>query len=243
MRPLPGAVSPKSAAYQRVLERLAAGEGPESVVSATLGAASIVSAARDPRLSQAARLVVSIARDPHAALRALGQRPPRRPTSRLALVAAVAEALDEALDTSDDEALDTSDDTTTREPRPDVAGAGELAVLSAVEALLAAPEPLDAAAAPRLLRDMLTRFFERWLLAQLGPALGTHVGERFASVRAHEEFRAALAEHVRRASSAVEPIVARCGEAGADELPALIEDALAALERALGGAARPGGAR
>lgn len=232
MRPLPGAVSPRSAAFQRVLERLAAGDGPETVVVATLGAASVLGAARDPRLSQAARVVVSVARDPAGALRALGVRPARRPLSRLALVAAVAEALDAAADPRASE--DASEE-------HDVAGAGELAVLSAVEALIAAPEPLGAAAAPRLLREMLTRFFERWLLAQLGSALGSH--ERFSSVRAQEEFRTALSEHVRRASAVLDPIVARSSEASDDELRAVVENALAGLERALREQGARGGAR
>jgi hypothetical protein len=189
-------LSPKNAALERVLSRVSAGESPEAIVAALLQVASLRGAALDPTLLRAARTLVSLARDhgdARATLRALGA-PASRSATRLALVAAVAEALD-------------------REPASPI---GQVAVLAAIEALVAAPEPLAPAHAPLLLRDMLARLCERWLLSQLGRL-------------ADDAFRAGLSARVREA--------ARGLSLDAAEVDLLVPEALSSLERALGGAA------
>lgn len=180
-------LSPKSAALDRVVERLSAGDPPEAIVAATLQVASLRGAADDPSVQRAAATLASLARDhgdPRAALRVLGANPVR-PSTRLSLVAAIAEALD----------------------RESTSPIGQLAVLSAIEALVAAPEPLAPEHGPQLFREWLARLFERWLFAQLGRHLD-------------EPMRLALSTRVRAAARALGHVDA-------------VEPALAALEGAL----------
>jgi hypothetical protein len=148
-------LSPKNAALERVLERVAGGDPPEAIVALLLQHASLGDAALDPTVLRAARTLVTLARDRgdgRAALRALGASA-RRPATRLALVAAVAEGLD-------------------REPASPI---GQIAVLAAIEALVGAPEPLGPSQAPMLLSELLSRVCERWLLS----LLGRHAGDDF----------------------------------------------------------------
>lgn len=182
-------LSPKRAALDRAIESL---DEPAAIVRAALRFASSGSAALDPSTQRAAGALAMLADeggDPRAALRALGARSRARPRTRLSLVSAVAEALD-------------------HEPASPI---GQLAVLSAIEALVAAPDPLTPAHREQLLRDLVVRLFERWLLTQIGVWLD-------------EPKRLAVAALVRaRAAELRVPTVEH------------LEPALVALERSLGG--------
>jgi hypothetical protein len=139
----------RSAALRRAVDRIGEGESPRAVLRSTLAAAEPVlrRAHEDPTVVAAFATALD---------------PPKRARSRMALVAAAAEALDAHAD-----ALGRSD-------------LGELAQLAVLDALLADAGP----------RHALGRFLARLVLSLLARELPLHVGEghRFPTVEAHARF-------------------------------------------------------
>lgn len=225
MRDVRVASLPKTAAWRRVVERLAAGADARALVVATLDAAPLSTLARDAVLQDAVATIARLSSgDARSSIRSLGVVP--RGEGRMSLVAAIADALDARA---------------SELGRTDV---GELAQLAAIEALVRAPPgPLDAIDERRFvstLCDTFARLVERWVLSWLERELPSHVGEgaRFATLDDQARFREALSSEIRGASATVEPIaraLLRERTLDDDDLRAFDAEALLAIDRALRG--------